>query len=49
MDLEERGTFRFYDEAELCELLDRAGFVDLTIKRSFGDPPQAIIAACRRP
>jgi ubiquinone/menaquinone biosynthesis C-methylase UbiE len=49
MDLEERGLFRFYEGDELRELLETAGFVDITITRGFGDPPQAVIAACIRP
>jgi ubiquinone/menaquinone biosynthesis C-methylase UbiE/pimeloyl-ACP methyl ester carboxylesterase len=49
IDLEESGRFQFFDGAELDLLLRTAGFVDITVTPSFGDPPQAIIAACRRP
>ena len=49
IDLEESGRFRFFDGHELNDLLRSAGFVDVEISRAFGDPPQALVASCRRP
>jgi ubiquinone/menaquinone biosynthesis C-methylase UbiE len=49
IDLEESGRFRFFDDHELNDLLQSAGFVDVEISRAFGDPPQALVASCRRP
>ena len=47
--LEEEGLFQFHSEAELMEAAARAGFVDLHVVSSFGQPPQAIVVRCRRP
>lgn len=49
IDLEETGRFRFYDSDELHSMLRHAGFVDVVVSPSFGDPMQAYIAVCRRP
>jgi ubiquinone/menaquinone biosynthesis C-methylase UbiE len=49
VDLEERGRFQFFDEAELSSMVARAGFVDVRASLSFGDPPQAAIVSARRP
>jgi ubiquinone/menaquinone biosynthesis C-methylase UbiE len=46
--LEEEGMFRFYDSDELRALVARAGFEEITVERSYGDPPQAIIVRCVR-
>jgi ubiquinone/menaquinone biosynthesis C-methylase UbiE len=43
-ELEEEGYFRFYTEDELRTLLSDAGFRDVRVVRSLGDPPQAYIA-----
>jgi SAM-dependent methyltransferase len=48
VDLEESGRFRFYDASEVSDLLRAAGFSDIVLTRSFGDPSQAIVASCRR-
>ena len=48
LDLEEDGTFRFWDLDELSELVRSTGF---TIERSFhalGDPPQAAVLVAYR-
>jgi ubiquinone/menaquinone biosynthesis C-methylase UbiE len=45
LDLEEQGTFRFYDDEEIQKLLVEAGFTDVTSLEALGDPPQAIVAA----
>jgi ubiquinone/menaquinone biosynthesis C-methylase UbiE len=48
LDLEEDGTFRFWDLDELARLVQSAGF---TIERSFyslGDPPQAAVLVAHR-
>ena len=49
LDLEEAGRFTFWDANELRSLLIEQGFEDVQVCESFGDPPQAIIAAARRP
>lgn len=48
LDLEEQGTFRFWDLAELAALAEASGF---RVERSFhalGDPPQASVLVARR-
>jgi SAM-dependent methyltransferase/pimeloyl-ACP methyl ester carboxylesterase len=49
LDLEERGRFRFWEESELRFAVSNAGFVDIESRHGFGEPPQAIIVAARRP
>jgi hypothetical protein len=46
--LEEEGLFRFYDAARLVDLVQRRGFVDARVERSFGSPPQAVVVTCRK-
>jgi SAM-dependent methyltransferase len=48
-DLETEGVFEFFSGEQLRDLLERAGFVDVTLAHGFGDPPQAVIARGRRP
>ncbi|TVQ41222.1 MAG: methyltransferase domain-containing protein [Spirochaetaceae bacterium] len=48
-ELEEEGYFRFFDAAELTEMLVRAGFVNVRSERSLGDPPQAVIVVAEKP
>jgi ubiquinone/menaquinone biosynthesis C-methylase UbiE/pimeloyl-ACP methyl ester carboxylesterase len=43
-ELEEDGYFRFYTGEELRMLLENAGFRDVVVVTSLGDPPQAFIA-----
>lgn len=43
-ELEEDGYFRFYSGQELRDLLEQAGFRDVSVVASLGDPTQAIIA-----
>lgn len=47
-ELEEGGHFRFYTDQELATLLRQAGFVDVEVHPSLGDPSQAWIATGRR-
>lgn len=47
--MEEEGTFRFYADEELVELVTRAGFVSPVVSHAFGAPPQAVVVTCRRP
>jgi SAM-dependent methyltransferase len=49
LELEEQGRFRFFDPAELRELVTGAGFLDVATELAFGDPPQAVVLAARRP
>lgn len=44
LELEEDGYFRFYTGDELRTLLENAGFLDVQVVTSLGDPPQAFIA-----
>jgi ubiquinone/menaquinone biosynthesis C-methylase UbiE/pimeloyl-ACP methyl ester carboxylesterase len=48
LDLEERGTFRFFDPPELEKLLRGAGFTTQATIRSLGDPPQAVVLVAER-
>lgn len=47
--LEEEGHFRFHTPASLGDLVRRAGFVDVQVERSFGEPAQAVVVTCRKP
>lgn len=49
MDLEEDGTFRFWDAPEFAELLRGAGFRRVRTELALGEPPQAVIASAVRP
>jgi SAM-dependent methyltransferase len=49
LDLEERGWFQFWDPKDLTALLRGAGFKKVRTVRTFGDPPQAVVAAAVRP
>ena len=46
--LEEDGLFRFYTAEELSSLLEDAGFVDIAVIPSLGEPHQAYIATARK-
>jgi ubiquinone/menaquinone biosynthesis C-methylase UbiE len=48
LDLEESGTFRFWDAGELDALVRKAGFRTSRIDRAFGDPPQAVVVTAIR-
>jgi SAM-dependent methyltransferase len=48
LELEENETFRFYDAGELTALVEAAGFRDVRVDESFGDPPQAVVVSARR-
>jgi ubiquinone/menaquinone biosynthesis C-methylase UbiE len=48
LDLEERGTFQFWDARELERMVWRAGFRQLSTQMCFGDPPQAVVVAAVR-
>ena len=47
--LEEEGQFRFYTPEALTSLVARRGFIDISVERAFGTPPQAIVVTCRKP
>ena len=49
LELEEQGTFRFFEGRALCGMLEAAGFRDVQAFDSFGDPGQAVIARGTRP
>ena len=45
--LEEDGWFQFFNEDQLCTMMKDAGFTDLKVYQSLGDPSQAIIITGR--
>ncbi|MBN2159004.1 MAG: PilZ domain-containing protein [Spirochaetes bacterium] len=47
--LEEDGYFRFYTGEELVSMLQTAGFINIDVHFSLGDPPQAVIATGIKP
>jgi ubiquinone/menaquinone biosynthesis C-methylase UbiE len=47
-ELEEDGFFKFYTSKELADLLSGAGFVQIRVLSSLGDPPQALIAIAKK-
>lgn len=47
-ELEEDGFFKFYTSKELASLLSGAGFVEITVLPSMGNPPQALIAIAKK-
>lgn len=47
--LEEDGYFRFYSGDELAAMLSAAGFVNIDVHYSLGDPPQAAMATGKKP
>jgi ubiquinone/menaquinone biosynthesis C-methylase UbiE len=47
-DLEEQGRFEFWDAGDLRFAVANAGFVNVEVKRGFGDPAQAVIVSARR-
>jgi hypothetical protein len=48
LNLEESGCFRFWDAAELKELVVTAGFQNVATREALGDPPQAVIVSAER-
>lgn len=46
--LEEEGLFRFFDGKELAAMVARRGFTDISIVKTFGDPPQAVVVTCKK-
>jgi SAM-dependent methyltransferase len=49
LDLEEQGVFRFWDRLELEQCVRAAGFTEVEILSSFGDPSQAWLLSGNRP
>jgi ubiquinone/menaquinone biosynthesis C-methylase UbiE len=47
-ELEEDGFFRFYTQKELKDMLSEAGFSDITVLTSLGNPPQANIVVAKK-
>ena len=47
VDLEEAGTFDFFDHEKLDDLLEEAGWDRIKTIPSFGDPPQGYIVAAK--
>jgi ubiquinone/menaquinone biosynthesis C-methylase UbiE len=48
LDLEEQGTFRFWDADELSRLVLSSGFRVERSFRALGEPPQAVVLVARR-
>ncbi len=48
-ELEEDGLFRFYTADELTGMLEEVGFTGITVHRSLGRPPQAIVVTGEKP
>ncbi|WP_455381413.1 PilZ domain-containing protein [Salinispira pacifica] len=48
-ELAEEGLFRFFTGRELANLLDAAGFREISVESALGDPPQAFIACGSKP
>jgi ubiquinone/menaquinone biosynthesis C-methylase UbiE len=48
LDFEEQGRFRFWDSVSFERLIRQAGFRDVEVQVSFGEPPQAIVLTARR-
>jgi hypothetical protein len=46
---EKEGFFRFYSEEELADLVHKAGFGRVRVRRAYGSPAQAIIMSCSKP
>jgi ubiquinone/menaquinone biosynthesis C-methylase UbiE len=46
--LEDEGWFQFWDREELAELVEDAGFVQVTSSYAFGNPPQVAVVSGRR-
>jgi hypothetical protein len=49
LQLEESGKFRFWEEADLRDLVSDEGFSDVAVTTSLGSPPQALIVSATRP
>jgi hypothetical protein len=48
LDLEEQGTFQFWEPDELVALTRGAGFSNLSVCSVFGTPPQAVMVSADR-
>lgn len=47
-DLEEEGVFEFREPQDIASMLEAAGFEQVHVRASFGDPPQAMVICARR-
>jgi len=48
IELEDNGRFRFFATHELEELMNEAGFSNIKVKESLGNPPTAIIVSAEK-
>jgi SAM-dependent methyltransferase len=48
LELEDAGAFQFWEAAELIELVTRFGFEKIDVRKSLGNPPQAILVSAVR-
>ena len=46
-ELEEAGTFDFFEQEKLEALLDETGWVNVKIIPSYGDPPQGYVVVAK--
>ncbi len=49
LELEQRGVFRFWGAEELQAFARAVGFRVISVRDSFGLPPQAVIVVAERP
>jgi ubiquinone/menaquinone biosynthesis C-methylase UbiE/pimeloyl-ACP methyl ester carboxylesterase len=49
LQLEEMGVFRFWEAADLKDLVSSEGFSEAKVTTSLGSPPQALIVSATRP
>lgn len=49
LDFEEEGTFTFWEPDDLENLIRRAGCHGISVRRAFGDPPQALVVRAQKP
>ena len=48
LELEESGTFRFWDPDELASMVRGAGFREVRTSLSYGEPPQVVLLSAER-
>jgi ubiquinone/menaquinone biosynthesis C-methylase UbiE len=48
IELEDNGRFKFFSTHELTALMNEAGFCNIAVKESLGNPPTAIIVSAEK-
>jgi len=49
LELEANGAFVFWEPSDLCDLVQIAGFSDISHSVTFGYPGQAVVVSCMKP